>query len=226
MRNKREYLLLAIFAVVFVAAGIWLYQIWNGYQQAEQEYQDLRKYVKEIPEKTPDGNVEQQEQDTVEMSVDFEKLKQINEDIVAWIRIPGVLDYPVVQGKDNEHYLHYTFEGQYHIAGSIFLDCRNTRDFSNQKNIIYGHNMKDGSMFYCLRQYQSLSFLQEHQEIEVYLPDGRREVYRISSCEEVEATGEAYQLGIEEAGNKELLLSTCSTRSEWRVIVSGNLEQK
>lgn len=86
--------------------------------------------------------------------------------------------------------------------------------------------MKDGSMFHCLRQYQSLSFFQEHQEIELFLPDGKREVYRGISCEVAESTGEVYQIEIGKAEEKKLILSTCSTRSDWRVIVSGTLERK
>ena len=148
-------------------------------------------------------------------------MKQINEDIVAWIRIPGVLDYPVVQGTDNSYYLHHTFRREYNIAGSIFLDARNKADFSDSKNIIYGHNMRDGSMFHVLRKFQNLDFYQANREIWLYLPDGSVQVYEIVGCEEVKATGEAYELQTGKIEDKELILSTCSSRSEWRVIVRG-----
>lgn len=221
MRNKREYLLLAIFAVVFVAAGIWLYQIWNGYQQAEREYQDLRKYVKEIPEKTPDGNVEQQEQETVETSVDFEKLKQINEDIVAWIQIPEIgVDYPVVQGEDNEYYLHHTYRKEANKAGSIFLDYRNRADFTEQRVIIYGHNMKDGSMFSNLKQYQDSVFREESGTAYLYLPEKTLQMESVA-CERVSMRDEVYALEYNVIcdWSEEIILSTCSTSSDTRLIL-------
>ncbi|MFR2213338.1 MAG: sortase domain-bontaining protein [Ruminococcus sp.] len=72
----------------------------------------------------------------------------MNPEIIAWIRIPDTrIDYPVVQGTDNEYYLKHTFKKTEHVAGSIFLDKDNSPDFSNRKSILYGHNMKDGSMF-------------------------------------------------------------------------------
>ena len=143
---------------------------------------------------------------------------------MAWLRIPDVLDYPVVQGTDNSYCLHHTFRKEYNIAGSIFLDARNTADFSDSKNIIYGHNMKNGSMFHVLRKFQDLDFYQANREIWLYLPEGSVQVYEIVGCEEVKAAGEAYELGNRNEEEKELILSTCSSRSEWRVIVRGNLK--
>ena len=143
---------------------------------------------------------------------------------MTWLRIPDVLDYPVVQGTDNSYYLHHTFRKEYNIAGSIFLDARNTADFSDSKNIIYGHNMRNGSMFHVLRKFQDLDFYQANREIWLYLPDGSVQVYEIVGCEEVKAAGEAYELGNGNEEEKELILSTCSSRSAWRVVVKGKLK--
>lgn len=68
-------------------------------------------------------------------------LKKINPDVVAWFRIPGVLEYPVVREQDNSYDLSHAVQKTYNIAGSIFLDYRNEADFSDGKSIIYGHNM-------------------------------------------------------------------------------------
>ena len=111
----------------------------------EAEYEELTEYIRETDEgdtaqddKTENKEVEETEESgsAEDFTVDFDALKQINSDIVAWIRIPGVLDYPVVQGTDNSYYLHHTVRKEYNIAGSIFLDARNTADFSDSKNII------------------------------------------------------------------------------------------
>ena len=76
-------------------------------------------------------------------------------------------------------------------------------------------------MFHVLRKFQNLDFYQANREIWLYLPDGSVQVYEIVGCEEVKATGEAYELQTGKIEDKELILSTCSSRSEWRVIVRG-----
>ena len=230
---KKEYILVGVLVAVLLAAGIWIFQIISEYQRADQEYEELTEYIRETDEgdtaqddKTENKEVEETEESgsAEDFTVDFEALKQINADIVAWLRIPGVLDYPVVQGTDNSYYLHNTFRKEYNIAGSIFLDARNASDFSDSKNIIYGHNMRNGSMFHVLRKFQDLDFYQANREIWLYLPDGSVQVYEIVGCEEVKAAGEAYELGNGNEEEKELILSTCSSRSAWRVIVRGNLK--
>lgn len=229
---KKEYILLGVLVAVLLAAGIWIFQIVSEYQRADQEYEELTEYIRETDEEdtTQDKKTENKEDEETEKSgsaedftVDFEALKKINSDIVAWIRIPGVLDYPVVQGTDNSYYLHHTFRKEYNIAGSIFLDARNTADFSDGKNIIYDHNMRDGSMFHVLRKFQDLDFYQANREIWLYPSDGSVQVYEIVGCEEVRAAGEVYELQTGKIEDKELILSTCSSRSEWRVIVRGKL---
>ena len=86
--------------------------------------------------------------------VDFDGLQAINEDIIAWLRV-GALDlsYPVTQAEDNDYYLHRTFRREDNFAGCIFLDYLNEPDFSDQNSIIYGHNMKNGSMFGTLSHF-------------------------------------------------------------------------
>ena len=199
---KKEYFLLGILSVILLAAGVWIYQIISEYQKAEREYEQLQEYVKvekntRDPENTKPNVAEddkegEKQEETV--TVDFAALQEINPDVVAWIRIPGVLEYPVVRGGDNSYYLNHTVQKTYNIAGSIFLDYRNERDFSDSKNIIYGHNMKDGSMFHVLRNYQDIDFFQKHTDMEVYLPDGRTLNYQITTCEQVSADSEIYQI--------------------------------
>ncbi|MBM6804632.1 class B sortase [Mediterraneibacter glycyrrhizinilyticus] len=70
-----------------------------------------------------------------------------------------------MQETDNSYYQHHTFRKEYNIAGSIFLDARNTAGFSDHKNIIYGYNMRNDSMFHVLRKFQNLDFYQANREI-------------------------------------------------------------
>lgn len=227
---KKEYFLLGILSVILLVAGVWICQIISEYQKSEQEYEKLQEYVKVEkntkepedmkPETTEDDKEKEKPEETV--TVDFAALQEINPDVVAWIRIPGVLEYPVVRGGDNSYYLNHTVQKTYNIAGSIFLDYRNERDFSDSKNIIYGHNMKDGSMFHVLRNYQDIDFFQEHTDMEIYLPDGRTLNYQIIACEQVPADSEVYQItkyDSEKTEKQELLLSTCSARVDRRLLL-------
>ena len=83
---------------------------------------------------------------------DWPALEMQNPDITAWLLIPSLsLSYPVVQGEDNAYYLHRSFYGEENYAGCIFLDARNSPDFQDPFTLVYGHNMRDGSMFGSLR---------------------------------------------------------------------------
>ena len=81
--------------------------------------------------------------------------KSVNPDVVGWIYIEALdnINYPVVQGDDNETYLHTTYENNYNFAGTIFVDYENSSDFSDCNTLIYGHNMKNGSMFGNLKKF-------------------------------------------------------------------------
>lgn len=86
---------------------------------------------------------------------DFSALANINPDVVAWLTSGGTeIDYPVVLGTDNEYYLRHLFTGERNKLGAIFMDYRNGEDFSDKNTILYGHNMKDGSMFSSLTKYK------------------------------------------------------------------------
>ncbi len=97
------------------------------------------------------------------IAVDFDALKAKNPDIVAWVYCPDTdINYPVLQSSDNKYYLRRGADGTSRVAGSIFADFRNTADLSDENNIIYGHNMTDGSMFGTLKKYADQSYYDDH----------------------------------------------------------------
>lgn len=99
---------------------------------------------------------------------DFESLLQINPDVVGWVKIKDTkIDYPVLQAKDNNYYLNHNIHRKHAKAGSIFMDYRNKRDRTDKNTIIYGHHMKDGSMFKDLVKYKDKDFLKAHPIIEL-----------------------------------------------------------
>lgn len=81
-------------------------------------------------------------------NIDFEKLKRMNSDVVAWIRINNTnINYPVLQNKDNDYYLSHSLTKEDSVTGCIFLDYENNNSFTDKNTIVYGHNMKSGLMF-------------------------------------------------------------------------------
>ena len=94
---------------------------------------------------------------TAPMSIDFASLRAVNEDVIGWIYIEALdgVSYPVVRGIDNDYYLHLTYQRNYNFAGTIFVDCENSDDFNDCNTIVYGHNMKNGSMFGQLRKFST-----------------------------------------------------------------------
>lgn len=169
MRQMGEKIILVLCIVVFGIAAMNLVEIGKEYYDGQKEYEELKEYTEEKANGQQDDPTESEAE---EQTIDFAELRKINEDIVAWIQIPGIgVDYPVVQGEDNEYYLHHTFRREANKAGSIFLDYRNRADFTEQCVIIYGHNMKDGSMFMGLHAYEDPQYLKEYNEVIIYTPE-------------------------------------------------------
>jgi sortase B len=162
-----------------ILISVWnIIEIQRVYRAGTDSYASLEQYVSvpetipeitrptQAPESTPESveaTEPAQPDHTVWPSVDFAALEQINPDIVGWIYIEGTkLNYPVVQGKDNEYYLDHLFEGRYNRSGCIFLDMKCSADFSDRHSILYGHNMQNDSMFAGLLNYQDQEYYEEH----------------------------------------------------------------
>ena len=190
-------------ALLFLYGGYSLWDTWHIYHSAfvDDELMDLK------PVKGEDANPSLQD------------LQKINADVCGWLTIDDTgIDYPVVQGNDDSYYLTHTFKKTEHVAGAIFLDSDNNADFSDDKNIIYGHNMKDGSMFRGLRNFLDDEFLKEHHILYLYLPDEGVWIFVIVKCEYTAADGDAFLLGTQEEVPT-LLLSTCGTDASKRLAV-------
>ena len=112
--------------------------------------------------------------DTVWPAVDFDGLKAINDDVVAWIYLEDThVNYPVVLGPDNDYYLNRLYNGKGNGAGSIFMDFRNKGDFSDRNNILYGHRMNNGTMFADISNYSNREFFDGHPYVLIVTPDAK-----------------------------------------------------
>lgn len=106
--------------------------------------------------------------------VDWKALKKVNPDVQGWLYQKGtVINYPVVQGTDNDTYLHTRFDKQWSGGGTLFVDYRMEKGFKGFNSIIYGHHMKDGSMFRSIRGYtKEEGYYDKHKTLELATPHG------------------------------------------------------
>ncbi len=131
--------------------------------------------------------------------VDFEQLKAVNPDVIGWIRVGAVnISYPVAQGEDNEYYLHRTFKRVDNFAGCIFENCDNSPFFTDQNTIIYGHNMKNGSMFGELKKFKEQETLDKNPYFWIFTENFIYQ-YRIFSSSIVSKSGDPYIIRFSEA---------------------------
>ena len=153
-------------------------------------------------------------------------LLNINPDFAGWIAIGDFINYPVVQGKNNSYYLNRTFSGQDNAAGAIFMDYRLAHGFDEPVCILFGHNMKDGTIFAPLHQYRDPAFIDTHPDITIVTAEGEVLTYRIFAARTTNAWDEAYNLdysdcspavkkisGAPAEANRFLILSTCTSNS-------------
>lgn len=120
-------------------------------------------------------------------NIDFEKLKEQNENVIAWIKVEDTdIEYPIVQTKDNEYYLTHSFDKSQNDAGWIFADYRNKFDGTDKNIVIYGHNRKDGSMFSTLHNFLDEDWLNSDRKVKiVFITEDETEIYEVFSVYEI-----------------------------------------
>lgn len=148
MKNRKveNAITVLLAAAVLLTGGMSLYSYLSE-QKAREEYDAIRQEVVEEP--VPDKNIEEiQEKNYPQLQIDFPELKKTNPDFRGWLYFPALdISYPVVQGEDNDYYLKHSFEGETVNAGCIFMDCGASSDWSDRNTFVFGHNMRDESMF-------------------------------------------------------------------------------
>lgn len=161
--------------------------------------------------------------------VDFDALLKENSDTVAWIRFdePAVISYPVVKSSDNTEYLTKTFTANDNKLGAIFVDMRNSSDFSDRNTFIYGHHLNvGGEMFSQLLEYESESFCKEHPNFYIYTPDGKVRTYTVFSAGVVKDTADNYKIDYASDAEYEEYLKLCQDSSNYTVDVELNAQSQ
>lgn len=180
MRKTVYVILTLIFAFALIFSGYKLCREYSEQQESIDLYTDLEEFVS-VPDEAPNTTNPSESGETtpayVGPAIDFDELKKINDDCVAWIYIEDTdINYPIVQGSDNSYYLKHLIDGKWNSSGSIFMDSRVSADISDRHCIIYGHHMKNGTMFSGLTKYKEQEYFDAHPEGWLITPEG---TYRI-----------------------------------------------
>ena len=190
-RGMIRKIILAVCVCVFVYSLFSIFTTLSGYRKAEDFYKNLLDDITgndpavrtlltdaETPRfgaRTDHGGNSEDGALFKRMKARLNLLEAQNPDICGWINIPGTknINYPILQGEDNDYYLDHEFTGGYLAAGSIFLDYRCDRDFNgNHNTVIYGHNMQNGMMFSEIISFLDERFFNENRYIYVYTDFG------------------------------------------------------
>lgn len=192
-------LVLLLFALVVAGySGFYLWKYYHEYLEDRELYEDLRDEILQTPELETDtesvsvSDTRKKRHKTSEseipFDVDWDELKDINEDIIGWVYFTGLpqISYPVLQAKDNDYYVHRTYDlsSSDSKAGSIFMDYRMAGDFSSPYSVIYGHNVRDGSMLSDLAQLKDQDLYNKEPYFWILTPDGnyRYQIFSIFQC--------------------------------------------
>lgn len=269
-----RFLLMMAALAVFLYSGWTLYGFYKEYKKGSDEYDNLESSYTAAPGEGESENLDSLEDDdmllqsvtgrevvtalengrevtlpTMKNPIDFNELIKVNPDIAGWLKIRALdISYPVVQGEDNDFYLHRTFEKEDNFAGCLFMNYENRKDFTDRNTVIYGHNMKNGSMFGKLKQFGDEEVFNKSKFFWIFTPDFIYQ-YRIFSAMVVNKVGLTYQIaftedefrdfvnvafensqvdntGVEVTGEDRVVtLSTCTGDDATRFVVIGKLAQ-
>ena len=262
--NIVSTLLILVGLICMVVSICGLYGIYREYKEAADIYKEAEnKYVQKYEQENEALTEIDTEFATEELgteievpkvpwyqlaTVDLKALQQDYAEIVGWIFFEdGLISYPVMQAEDNDKYLHTTYNGKESKSGSIYVDATNSGDFSDTHTIIYGHNMKNLSMFGRLKHYKTQAgYYFGHEYFQIFCGDEILR-YQIFAYRDVEVGSSVYEetytsarllsyellrasyvnpkLDIED-DDKIITLSTCTADEEHRFIVSAVLVER
>ncbi|MBQ8067048.1 MAG: class B sortase [Solobacterium sp.] len=166
-RNQKNAILVTLLTLLMMAAScIAGYAGYNIFNETQEYRQSDEAY---------DFVLGEASSDETEYTIDFDTLAKINPDITGWIRMEGTpINYPVVwSAEKGDYYLKHLFTGEYNNAGCVYIDPHNKSDMSDKNTVIYGHNMRNGTMFAMLANYKNPEFYKADRKVYYLTSDGR-----------------------------------------------------
>lgn len=192
-----------------------------GYTSNRSDYKNVQDaaIIPRLPDITPEPGEEESTgtvvRSEVPFDVDWDMLRQTNSDIIGWLYCPDtIINYPVVQTSDNDKYLTTNFSGNYNAGGALFADYNSVVGIRSSHLIIYGHNMKDNSMFGTLKNYGDEAYFHEHPVFYLLTPN---QAYRIDllDCLTIDATLDNYPTYFGEGNSLESYVGRITSGAYW-----------
>ncbi|MEG1132367.1 MAG: class B sortase [Romboutsia sp.] len=201
MKNFLKALINILLIAILIYSGYNIYNKLTQYKKADKTYTEIRTEKKET-------------------------LKNKNPDFKFWLKVDNTnIDYPVVQSKDNQYYLNKDFYNQDSNSGSIFMDYRNNPN--SQNTILYGHNMRNKTMFNNLLKFKDQDFFNQNNKIRV-IKDGKEYIYEVFSAYTIDAgydylipnfsNSESFKNYIKDIKNKSLFRSNLDVNTNDKLI--------
>lgn len=225
--------------IVLIISGIEIFKWVKDHNRNVYVMKDISDVVKVV-----DQSDEQENTTVTKYEIDFKKLKEKNSDCVAWIKVNNTqIEYPIVKTDNNEFYLTHNLEKKSNKAGWLFMDYENKLDGTDKNIIVYGHNMKDDSMFGSLANtLKEEWYNNEENQYITFITENEYSKYQVFSVYEIESEDYYIQTNfksgefakfvkklkqrskkdfwIDVTENDQILtLSTCSNNNKYRVVL-------
>lgn len=186
MKEIFRKIVFSISILVFLWTSFQLFIIYRDYKKINDTFDYV---VQEVMKQETDIY------DNPYLQIDWNKLFEINEDVIGWIYFEGTnINYPIMHYEDNDYYLYKDINRDYSIGGSVFADARNIEPFIDNNTVLHAHNMKNDSMFGTIPDYvTSADFRDGYEYIHIYLPDGTVSIYRVFSANKISSVSDLYQ---------------------------------
>lgn len=225
MNKTVRWLVILMAGLMIGLSGFQLYSIFSEYAAGESGYDQLTSQFVRLESSTQPIRNQSSEANPSEshpenpVQVDLPALASLYPDVVGWIYSDnGKINYPIVRGKDNQQYLHRMVDGTENKAGSIFMDSRNQAAFSDYHTILYGHNMKNDSMFGTLPDYSKPGYFETHPMMWLITPNITFRLDLFAGFV-TPADSETYQL-ISDAGDLPGFIQAMKARSDFQSPIS------
>lgn len=177
MKKKILDIILCLLLILIAYFGYNSYYEVRSYSLAKEKYSQLRSLAFSDTEEHSLSISEISDSLNV---ANLSELQEASPSACAWITIPDtIIDYPLVQWNDNTYFLTHDATGEDSKAGAIYLNCENSASMNDIKTIIYGHNLRDGSMFSQIHHYKDADFAQSHPLLYIYMYDGEIRTYHV-----------------------------------------------
>ena len=222
--KKKRILNIVIYLILFlvlICSGFKLYFWYKDKKNNDETIEQLKNNVKLEKIKNDNSNNEK-------YIVDFKKLKSENNDVVAYIKVNNTnIEYPIVKTSNNNFYLNHSFDKSKNSRGWIFADYKNKFDNTDKNIVIYGHNMRDGSMFGSLKNILNEEWYNNAENMNItFLTENRNYIYKVFSIYKIESEDYYIKTNFKNDADYEKFLNIIKNRSIKNFDVKLNVDDK